>query len=227
MNHLLKNACLEWRDGDVPIATYFDDPYFSLCDGLQETRHVFLLGNNLPARFEPDFHIAELGFGSGLNFLAAWQAWRETSQRGQLYFTSFEAYPMLPDDRVRALRSWPELSELSQILIDKLRLQPTGFETDDVCFQLIAGDARQTLPSWDGMADAWFLDGFSPMKNPQLWEPDLMRAVGQHTKKNGSFATYTAAGQVRRDLTAAGFAVKRTKGFSRKRHMSIGIKLCL
>lgn len=220
MNNQFEPAVLQWRDGDVPIATRFDDPYFSLCDGLNETRHVFLAGNGLPMRFSPDFHIAELGFGTGLNLLAAWQAWRQSAQQGQLLFTSFEAYPMTSDDMARALRAWPELDSLAQVLLKK----PQGFQTQDLCFELVIGDARQTLPQWNGMADAWFLDGFSPAKNPQLWQADVMQAVAVHTKVKGSFATYTAAGHVRRNLRAAGFAVERIQGFAHKRHMSIGIK---
>ena len=74
---------------------------------------------------------------------------------------------------------------------------------------MVVGDARVALPAWDGTADAWFLDGFAPAKNPELWEPDLMAEVGRHTAPGGSFATYTAAGHVRRSLADAGFAVER------------------
>ena len=88
---------------------------------------------------------------------------------------------------------------------------------------VIPGDARDTLPKWSGKADAWFLDGFSPAKNPELWEPDLMREVARHTASGGTFATYTAAGAVRRALTDAGFQVERRPGFGRKRHMTVGL----
>ena len=90
--------------------------------------------------------------------------------------------------------------------------------------EVIEGDARDTLPRWDGMADAWYLDGFSPAKNPELWEAGLLRAVGAHTAPGGTFATYSAAGAVRRALEAAGFTVERRPGFGRKRHMSLGVK---
>ena len=88
--------------------------------------------------------------------------------------------------------------------------------------QLILGDARETLPRWPGRADAWFLDGFSPAKNPELWGESLMAEVARHTAPGGTFATYTAAGHVRRSLAAAGFAVERAPGFAGKRHMTKG-----
>jgi tRNA U34 5-methylaminomethyl-2-thiouridine-forming methyltransferase MnmC len=84
------------------------------------------------------------------------------------------------------------------------------------------GDARETLPQWQGQADAWYLDGFSPAKNPELWADDLLAELGRHTAPGGTFATYTAAGAVRRALAAAGFDVSRQPGFGRKRHMSAG-----
>ncbi|MEM9581318.1 MAG: tRNA (5-methylaminomethyl-2-thiouridine)(34)-methyltransferase MnmD, partial [Pseudomonadota bacterium] len=187
---------LEWKDSGVPVSTRFDDPYFSLENGLAETRHVFLDGNDLPARFAPGFHVAELGFGTGLNLLALWQLWRSSGTRGQLHMTSFEAFPMPPRDMRRALDAFPELADLSAELLD--RLTPDGFETDDLRFELVTGDARDTLPSWTGAADAWFLDGFSPAKNPELWSGELMQAVAGHTRPGGTCATYTAAGHVRR-----------------------------
>jgi len=210
---------IEWRDGELPVATKFDDPYFSLTDGLAETRHVFLAGNDLPARFCDGFHVAELGFGTGLNFLATWAAWRAGGQQGQLRFTSFEAFPMTPTDIARALRSFPELSPYSAVFLEH---GGGDFTTPQVALRVVPGDARQTLPAWQGRADAWFLDGFSPAKNPELWHKDLMYSVANHTVPHGTFATYTAAGHVRRALTEAGFDVERVQGHGRKRHMSRG-----
>lgn len=215
----LMQQTLEWKDGDVPVSTRFDDPYFSLHSGLEETRHVFLAGNNLPERFEDGFHIAELGFGTGLNLLATWHMWRATQQRGRLRFSSFEAFPMAQADMARALQAFPELGALAGIMLSEMG--PEGFETDDLTFALIEGDARAILPTWEGPADAWFLDGFSPAKNPELWSADLMHAVGRCTASGGTAATYTAAGHVRRALDEAGFDVRRVGGFGRKRHMTV------
>ena len=207
-----QQAELEWRHGAIPVSRRFDDPYFSLQGGLDETRHVFLAGNDLPARFTDGFHVAELGFGTGLNFLATLQAWRAARITGRLHFTSFEAYPMAADDLARALAPFADVLPVE--------ILTKGVAADEVTLTVIKGDARDTLPMWQGRADAWYLDGFSPAKNPELWNPDLMRAVADHTARGGTAATYTAAGHVRRSLELAGFAVERVAGFGRKRHMT-------
>lgn len=211
---------ISWR-GKVPVSNRFDDPYFSFDDGMAETAHVFLEGNDLPARFKDGFHIAELGFGTGLNLLMTLQCWRDGGVAGKLHFTSFEAYPLTPNEMKNAQSAFAPLSALCA------ELEPywgqAAFELDDLKFTLITGDARDTLPHWKAAADAWFLDGFSPAKNPELWGADLMAQVGHHTKNGGTCATYTAAGFVRRGLQDAGFTVTRTPGFGRKRHMVRGV----
>lgn len=214
---------LEWRDG-VPVSSRFDDPYYSLEDGLAETRHVFLAGNGLPDRFGGDFTVAELGFGTGLNFLTLVDAWRLAGSPGTLTYVSFEAFPLSAEAARQALRPFASLSPAP--LSDRWEawLAGEGAYADGVSLDLRVGDARALLPQWEGAADAWFLDGFAPSKNPELWEPALLAEVYAHTKPGGTFATYTAAGAVRRALSGAGFAVERTPGFGRKRHMSRGVK---
>lgn len=215
---------IEWRTDhaarSVPMSTRFDDPFFSLEDGVAETEHVFLGGNDLPARFTADFHIAELGFGTGLNLLVAWDAWQRTGQTSPLHFTSFEAYPMAPADMRRAHDAFPDFGGKR----DQLSAAWTGaggvLRLPGLHANIIIGDARETLPLWDDRADAWFLDGFSPAKNPELWSPGLMQEVAHHTAPQGTVATYTAAGHVRRGLSEAGFTVTRTQGYGRKRHMT-------
>jgi len=215
-----QSAQIEWREGGVPVSTRFDDPYFSLENGAAETGHVFLAGNDLPARFGAGFHIAELGFGTGLNALVAWDAWVASGQTGPLRFTSFEAFPMTPADMARAHGSFPAFGGLRDALGAVWNGQGGVFDLDGLVLEVIAGDARTTLPHWQGAADAWFLDGFSPAKNPELWSPDLMAQVAAHTAPHGTAATYTAAGFVRRGLAEAGFVVERTPGYGRKRHMT-------
>ncbi|KAA2312477.1 FAD-dependent oxidoreductase [Pseudooceanicola sediminis] len=209
---------LEWKDGDVPVATRFDDPYFSLGNGLAETAHVFLAGNGLPERFHDGFHIAELGFGTGLNLLAALRLWRDSGQAGTLRFTTFEAYPMAPADMARAQAAFPEIADLAAEMAP--HLGKPAFTLPGLDFAMQQGDARQILPDWQGQADAWFLDGFSPARNPEMWEEPLMQAVYDHTRPGGTAATYTAAGHVRAKLASAGFTVTRAPGFGRKRHMT-------
>ncbi len=213
-----QHAELMWREGHVPVSTRFDDPYFSLQSGLEETRHVFLRGNDLPARLHPGFRIAELGFGTGLNLLAT----AAMVTDGPVHYTSFEAYPISPDAMARALAGFPQV-DATELLAAWTR-GARQFALGALQVEIVLGDARETLPEWPGRADAWFLDGFSPAKNPELWSDDLMAQVAAHTAAGGTFATYTAAGHVRRALAQAGFTVERSPGYGRKRHMSRGAR---
>lgn len=215
-----QTAQIKWRENGTPVSTQFDDPYFSLAGGLAETDHVFLAGNNLPARFRDAFSIAELGFGTGLNMLAALRSYRASGRTGVLHFTSFEAFPMQANDMAQALSVFDGLE--AGFLVEQWTGDTVVVTTPNLRAEIIVGDARETLPQWGGFADAWFLDGFSPAKNPELWSEDILLEVSKHTNPNGTFATYTAAGHVRRSLAAAGFEVERIKGFGRKRHMSVG-----
>ncbi|WP_170479161.1 tRNA (5-methylaminomethyl-2-thiouridine)(34)-methyltransferase MnmD [Ruegeria arenilitoris] len=216
-----QHAKLTWTGDRVPVSDQFNDPYFSLQNGLEETRHVFLGGNDLPARFVPGFHIAELGFGTGLNMLTVWSEWEKSGQTTALTFTSFEAFPMAHDDMARALEGFPALAEWSSRFLSNWQGKECDLGT--LRLHVISGDARQTLPEWTGIADAWFLDGFSPAKNPELWGQELIQQVADHTAWGGTAATYTAAGFVRRGLQDAGFTVSRTPGYGRKRHMTRAI----
>jgi tRNA U34 5-methylaminomethyl-2-thiouridine-forming methyltransferase MnmC len=217
-----EGAEVVWR-GQVPVSARFDDPYYSLEDGLAESRHVFLAGSCLPERFRPGFHVAELGFGTGLNALAAWAAWRAAGVPGDLRFTSFEAFPMAVGEMRRALAAWPEVAALAAVLPEGWHPGAGELALPGLRLRVITGDARARLPEWNGRADAWFLDGFGPAKNPELWEPALMAEVAAHTAPGGTFATYSAAGPVRRALAAAGFDVERVLGHGRKRHMTRGV----
>lgn len=220
----IARATLTWRDETLPVSARFDDPYFSLQGGLAETRHVFLAGNDLPARFRPGFHIAELGFGTGLNMLAALIAWRASGTPGTLRYTSFEAFPMAATDIARALTAFPEARAVAEPFLSQWQDGQTRLTFEGMEAEIILGDANATLPRWDQQADAWFLDGFSPAKNPELWSGALMAQVAAHTAPQGTFATYTAAGHVRRAL-GAGFTVTRLPGYGSKRHMSAGVRL--
>lgn len=212
---------IDWRDGTLPVSRRFDDPYYSAVDGLAETRHVFLNGNGLAARLGRPLVIAELGFGTGLNFLATWAAWQSDGARAPLRFVSFEAFPIGHGERRRALEPFRDLTAQADLLCAYLEGTAPGLP-EGLSLCLVPGDARETLPGSGVEADAWYLDGFSPAKNPELWGQDLMQAVFEHTCPGGTFATYTAAGWVRRNLEAAGFDVSRAAGFGTKRHMTVG-----
>lgn len=208
--------------GAVPVALRFGDPYYSLDGGLAETGHVFHAGNGLPRRFCPGFHIAELGFGTGLNLLATLALWQESGTAGRFRFTSFEAFPLTARQTGAALASFAPLAPLAAELVAALEGGQNRFAIGAADVALMIGDANHLLPGWQGRADAWFLDGFSPARNPELWSGELLAQVAAHTAPGGSFATYSAAGHVRRGLQAAGFQVERTPGFGRKRHMTQG-----
>jgi tRNA U34 5-methylaminomethyl-2-thiouridine-forming methyltransferase MnmC len=214
---------LDWREGGIPVSRRFDDPFFSLEGGLAETAHVFHAGNDLAARLADGFHIAETGFGTGLNLMATLALWQGLGRPGTIRFTSFEAFPLSPAEMAAAHAGFPALSALSAPFLDLWTQGARRFDLGGMAVEVIEGDARATLPAWTGRADAWFLDGFAPAKNPELWSEPLMAEVARHTAPGGTFATYTAAGPVRRALEAAGFAVARVPGFGRKRHMTRGI----
>jgi tRNA U34 5-methylaminomethyl-2-thiouridine-forming methyltransferase MnmC len=223
MNHADTPPAILWRDGTLPISPAHDDPYYSALDGLAESRHVFLAGTALPERMAgaERFALAELGFGTGLNLLAAWRLWRGTARPGAvLDYTAFEIAPLSAGQMARALGRWPELAPLAGALIAAWPPPPDGrIALDGLRLELVRGDARQTVPRWPGAADAWFLDGFAPARNPEMWEPELLAAVFARTLPGGRAATYAAAGAVRRGLAAAGFEVTRAKGFGPKREM--------
>ncbi len=200
-------------EGEVPVSERFGDPFYSLHDGLAETRYVFLDGNDLPARFVDGFHVAELGFGTGLNFLATLKAFRDAGVPGTLRFTSFEAFPMGREDMARALAPFPNLP--CEVLLEDAA--GSDFE-----LTIVHGDVRETVSNWNNRADAWFLDGFAPAQNPEMWEDQLLAEVAAKTAPKGTFATYTAVGRIRRTLAAAGFGVERISGFDRKPHMTRG-----
>ncbi len=188
----------------------------------------FLRGNDVQERWTTaeDFSIGELGFGTGLNLLETWRQWiDQRGERQQLLFTSFELYPMTADEITRAIAPWPILETLRSKLVenwdDAMSSKPIQLDAQTT-FQLVVGDVRETLPSWNNNADAWFLDGFAPSKNPQMWEEMLMQSLANKTTPQGTFATYTAAGWVRRNLQAAGFEVQKCPGHAGKREMMRG-----
>ncbi|MFZ9036067.1 MAG: bifunctional tRNA (5-methylaminomethyl-2-thiouridine)(34)-methyltransferase MnmD/FAD-dependent 5-carboxymethylaminomethyl-2-thiouridine(34) oxidoreductase MnmC [Francisellaceae bacterium] len=223
---------LRWRDDGVPVSGIFNDIYFSMEDGLFESRHVFLAHNNLKNRFEDletgqHFVIAETGFGTGLNFLATWQLWLSCNKReGRLHFISIEKYPLDCADLTRALACFPELEKLVQRLLAYYPLRYEGQITlslaDDLDLTLIFTDVVKAIKGLVARVDAWYLDGFAPAKNPDMWSDVLFAGMAGLSHRQTTFATFTVAGQVRRGLEAAGFKVEKTKGFGRKKQMIYG-----
>ena len=223
---------LDWQDGQ-PVSRRFGDVYFSRASGIDETRHVFLAGNRLAQRFaaltaDAVFGIGETGFGTGLNFLCAWRLFDQTAPPGaRLHFVSAELDPLPAHELEAALALWPELAHWRTALLLQYGALPPGwhrfvFDGGRVMLTLVVGDARETLAQLDARVDAWFLDGFSPAKNAELWEPGVLRAVADHSRPGATFATYTCAGAVRRGLEQAGFRVEKSAGFGPKREMLRG-----
>ncbi|TDR75231.1 tRNA 5-methylaminomethyl-2-thiouridine biosynthesis bifunctional protein [Photobacterium lutimaris] len=237
----IENAVLDWNESGTPVSNDFDDVYFSNANGLEETRYVFLHQNGLPSRWESfdrrRFVVAETGFGTGLNFLAVWQWFKAFRQANpdastkELHFISFEKFPVTKDDLIKAHQSWPELADLASQLhahyppavadCHRIVLED-GMITLDLWF----GDIKDCMPQvWtnnDGIVDAWFLDGFAPSKNPEMWNQDLFNGMAKLARVGCSTATFTAAGFVRRGLIEAGFDMKKVKGFGTKRDMLAG-----
>ncbi|MEN5089930.1 bifunctional tRNA (5-methylaminomethyl-2-thiouridine)(34)-methyltransferase MnmD/FAD-dependent 5-carboxymethylaminomethyl-2-thiouridine(34) oxidoreductase MnmC [Pseudomonas protegens] len=223
----LPHAQLDWDDQGRPRSRVFDDVYFSSESGLDETRHVFIEQNRLRERFaalKPGerFVIGETGFGTGLNFLCAWQLFQEQAPAtARLHFVSVEKYPLNPADLQRALALWPELANLTQQLLKHYIAVHQGFqrialEGGRVILTLLIGDALEQLPQLDAQIDAWFLDGFAPAKNPDMWTPELFAELARLAAPGSTISTFTSTGWVRRLLNGAGFKMKRTPGIGHK-----------
>ncbi|WPZ32525.1 bifunctional tRNA (5-methylaminomethyl-2-thiouridine)(34)-methyltransferase MnmD/FAD-dependent 5-carboxymethylaminomethyl-2-thiouridine(34) oxidoreductase MnmC [Thalassobaculum sp. OXR-137] len=226
---------LELRDG-VPVSSRFDDVYFSREDGLAETAHVFLDGCGLPGLWRDvpaggrrHVTIAETGFGTGLNFLAAWSLWRESRPAGGvLHYVAVEGFPLSHPQLSEALSAFPRLADLAGRLAERYPDPATvghhriWFEEDRVCLTLVIGEAAEALAGLEARADAWFLDGFAPAKNPSMWRPAVLAQVARLSQPGTRLASFTAAGAVRRGLAEVGFAVQKRRGFGRKRDCIIG-----
>lgn len=241
--HVPTNAQLRWDNEGQPISTQFDDFYFSRANGLEETQYVFLDQNHLTQRWENltngkrTFVIGETGFGTGLNFLASWQRWNETAPReAELHFISVEKFPLRKADMQQALALWPQLSILAQQLVEAYPAVTSpgfhrlNFDQGRVRLTLIIDEAvtglEQLLVSTHPLytakgprIDTWFLDGFAPAKNPQMWRDELFHIIGQLSAEGTTLATFAATSIITRGLQAVGFTVEKAPGFGRKREM--------
>lgn len=234
-------AVLEWDEQGQPQSSGYGDLYFSKENGLEETKHVFLNGNNLDSRWQKLndgdlFVIGETGFGTGLNLLAAAQLWLETAHDGAiLQFVSTEQHPVALNDLKKVHQQWPELQPLAKSLIQHYPILAPGYHrfylAQNIEVTLIFDEVESGLTSlcpplepklWDHKpyaVDAWFLDGFSPAKNPSMWRNELFPLIHRLSKEETTLATFTAAGDVKRNLEKWGFNVSKLPGFGRKREM--------
>lgn len=224
-------AQLEWRNNQ-PYSQQYEDVYFSTDDGLAESDYVFFQHNQLASRWQAlkdeTFIIAETGFGTGLNFLCAWQRWIQYAPKtAHLHFVSTEKFPLSETDLAQALELWPSLEPLNKALLAQYQNIREGFHRlsfDDgrVTLTLLIGDANKTLAQLNAQVDAWFLDGFAPAKNPDMWQSDLFQQMARLSHQATTFATFTSAGEVKRNLQTAGFGVNKAPGFGKKREMLFG-----
>ena len=226
MPRLPQSPQLDWKADGTPVDVRHGDVYFTAGDGLEEARAVFLAGCGLPGGWagRERFTIAETGFGTGLNFLATWSLWRETrpAPSAWLHFVSFEGFPLLQRDAARALQAWPELAGLSEKLLARWPHGAKGVREliwpgEGVRLVLHVGDIAETLPEAEFRADAWFLDGFSPARNADMWAPAIYEQMAARSAAGARVATFTVAGGVRRGLAGAGFEVVKRPGHGRKR----------
>lgn len=231
MSPPLRHASIDWSQG-TPYARDFADVYFSRAGGSAETSHVFLQQNGLQERFAAqragaNFTIVETGFGTGLNWLATMALWQESRAEGWLHFVSVEKFPLTPADLERSHACWPHHAELSARLRNAYPMLLSGFHRrifpeQRATLTLFLGDVADFMSRLAGFADAWFLDGFAPERNPEMWNAALYNGMAAHSRPGATFATFTAAGHVRRGLTAAGFHAEKTPGFGLKREMLRG-----
>ncbi len=229
---LLMPAQLTWQES-TPVSVRFEDFYFSTDDGLNESRYTFLEPNRIPERFaegnlKSSFIIAETGFGTGLNFLNTWQAWKKLSEpKRPLHFFSIEKFPLRKQDLTQALSNWPELTSISTLLIDQYPSLTPGlhtleFEGGKLRLSILFGDVHLDLSKLTFQADAWYLDGFAPKKNPEMWTDCFFNQIAKMSKHETTFSTFTSASIVRKSLSKAGFLVKKQEGFGKKREMIYG-----
>ena len=223
----LPKAAVSFRAG-LPYAGDFEDGYYGGADGLAEARHVFLDGNDLAARCRAAEHltIAETGFGTGLNCLAM-MAFLDRYPHLQLDYIAAEQFPLTEDQMRTAHDLFPELDRRAAALRRTLPPRWPGYHLVPLCggrltLHLLYGEIGELLPQLDFQADAWFLDGFAPSRNPGMWVPEVLEHIGRLTRPGGTLASFTAAGHVRRGLAAAGFTIARRPGFGRKREMITG-----
>lgn len=224
-------AEISWEN-DIPISQKFGDVYFSKASGLEETRYVFHKHNYLEERFaklsEDDaFTIGETGFGSGLNFLATLQLWQEKAiNNAKLHYISIEKYPLKPKDLAIILSYFPELKSISMDLINQYYLPLPAMHrisfAHNVELTLIIDDIKDALPKINSKVDAWFLDGFSPAKNADMWNEEIFHQLSRLSTQTTTYATFTSSSLVRKALIAADFSVNKTKGFAFKREMIYG-----
>ena len=220
-------STLAFREG-IPYSERFGDVYHSAAGALEQARHVFLRGNGLPERWagRSRFVVLETGFGLGLNVLATWQAWRRDPRRGgRLHFVSIEKHPYSLQDLRTLHENYPELKDEAAQLHSRWPVLVSGghraeLDSGRVVLTVFFSDVK-VLRDLRLAADAFYLDGFAPQKNPDMWSPQTLRALSRLAAPGATAATWSVAGSVRSALEETGFAVEKKPGFGSKREMLV------
>ncbi len=220
---------LNFNSDGIPCSALHDDPYFSLANPLEESQHVFLDSTNIPGRWKnTHFTIAELGFGFGINFITTANAWIEQPRsNGQLHYISIEKYPVQPADLIKCYQQFNLSCSVTENLLKQYPLPVVGFHRielreHNITLTLIFGEAIDCLEQCGFEADAWYLDGFSPSKNEVLWSDGIAHHVHRLTQLDGTLSTYSAASEIRKSFTNAGFDIEKKPGYGKKREILIG-----
>ena len=240
-NNIIKHAQLNWSDQSEPYSTMFDDIYFNNNQGHCESQYVFFEGNHLAHRWvnfkQKQFCIVETGFGSGLNFLNSAQQFINFKKNNiekplqRLHFISFEKYPLTSNDIQLSLKKLPQFSNLLESLVVQYPMPLLGchrlfFDGGNIILDLWFGDINEQIDNLsnthNGIADAWYLDGFNPSTNPDMWHLALFKKMVALSNPQATLATFTAAGFVRRALNESGFIMQKRKGYGKKREMLVG-----
>ena len=225
----LKPASITWQK-NTPYSTDFEDFYFNSAQSIEDSLYVYFDANQLAERISGSstLTVAETGFGTGLNFLLTAQLWLEKSTSNQkLHFISVENHPLLHEDLQRTLSKWPTLASLSEELLEQYPQPCSGFHRINlangrITLTLMFGEAQACYQSLHASIDAWYLDGFSPSRNPDMWTDELFGTIARLSHQGSTFSTFTSAGVVRRGLQNVGFTVAKRKGFGLKREMLTG-----
>ena len=245
-NFVIPSPEISFNQHGTPYSEQFNDIYFDSESGYQQSEQIFILGNNISNRIKQSndiFFIAETGFGTGLNFLLTLQAYYKLQQESdtnecfKLNFVSVEKYPLTKEQLTNSLNALPQLRYFSDLLLaqypkfeslDKdLKELSFSFFNDLVTLRIIIDDATEGLSKIksprNGLIDAWYLDGFSPATNPEMWSEQLFEQIGRLSKPQASIATFTVAGFVKRQMQNVGFRTQKKACIGNKQEMLTGV----
>ncbi|MDE2501650.1 MAG: tRNA (5-methylaminomethyl-2-thiouridine)(34)-methyltransferase MnmD, partial [Burkholderiales bacterium] len=224
----IEPAAIEFDAEGLPRAPRYGDLYHPRIGALAQARHVFLRGNGLPERWRgrADFVVFETGFGLGNNFIAAWEAWRADPERcTRLHYVAIERHPPTRADleRVHAASPRPELARalIAAWPAATPNLHAIEFDAGRLRLLLAFGDIAALAPGLRLQADAYFLDGFAPARNPAMWQPRVLAALGRKAAPGATLATWSVARELRDGLVTAGFEVAQAPGIGGKREITV------